>query len=134
MAAPKSKTPRKILQIAIWDYLVRPGRKSEKPWGCPDSIWWTIQKRQQRGKPAWTARDIREVVALHKAHPIWEKKRHREPDPPPRAVVCAVETVVYPIDRVSAITRRAIQEGRYLGIHWDPERGGVRTAQVRRML
>ena len=127
--------------VPLFEGLVRRGRRSDKPVGVPESIWATIQKRKQRGglkrrpgAPTWTAHDILELVRKHQLEPIGSvRKRPAAPEPPPRVVVVAVETLVFPKDTSSPITIRLVQEGRYPGIHWDPERGGVRTAHVRRL-
>ena len=122
-------------QLAIWDNLRRPGRKTEKPYGCPTSIWETIQKSIRRGKPGWTEHDILRLVRKHAEEPIGKvRKRKQLPDPPPQVVITAVETIAYPRDICSPITQRMIQEGKLPGIYWDPKRGGIRTAKERRML
>ena len=123
------------MQLSIWDGLKRPGRKTEKPWGCPDSIWATIQKRKQRGKPVWTAHDIKDLVKLHAQRPIGKPaQRPHIPDPPPQVVIRAVETVVFPKGTCSPITARLIQDGKFASIYWCPERGGVRIAKVRALV
>lgn len=121
--------------------MVRRGPRSERPIGCPKSIWDTLQKRVQRGGlkrrpgcPTWTAHDILELVRKHKESPIGAPRRRKpEPEPPPQIMIVAVETVVFPKDTSSPMTTRLVQEGRFPGVHWDPDRGGVRTAHVRRL-
>lgn len=122
-------------QISLFDGIRRRGRKTQKPLGCPASIWGTIQKRIQRGKSEWTEHDILELVRKHANEPIGKvRKRKSEPEPPPKVVIDLVETIAFPKGTCSPMTARMIQEGKIPGITWDPDRGGVRKAHVRRLV
>jgi len=126
------------VQLCLWDHIQRSGPKSEQPWGCPGTIWAVIQKRKQRGKLTWSLADILELVEMHAQQPYWAPpkppRKRPEPAPRPRLVVELVEFVEVPRDDCTPTTARMIREGRFPGLYWCSERGGVRTMQTRRII
>lgn len=134
-AKKESKPSCDASQIAIWEVYRGPGRPTDKPWGCPASIWGTIQKRRQRGKADWNPSDVISLVEKRARVPMGQRKRRiREEDPAPRLVIERTDVIVYPASTCSPITARMVQDGRMAGLRWVPDVGAVRTIQVRKLL
>lgn len=122
-------------QINIWDALPpRPGRRQQRPWGMPASVWDSARKRAERAGHLYPSAEVvmqfvPRFVDLHRSRPLWRRPRARQalPDSPPPA------QYEVPVGmRVTDATRRLAETGALPGVRWEPGVGLVRTVINRR--
>lgn len=121
-------------QLCLWDELPRrPGRRQQRPWGMPASVWDSARKRAERAGHLYPSAEVvmqfvPRFIDLHRSRPLWRRPRAREvlPDsPPPAHYEIPVGGPVTPA------TRRLAEMGALPGVRWEPGTGLVRTVANR---